>query len=132
MHSPTRLVAHRLLDSCSPSGPQAGAGQCDATPSKLLCQARCELAIGAENFARYLMGGGEGCLDLDGFSFGSCYHNLHPRSKTASLTSRMQNFHPFLCILGFKFLEPMIGTDDIRPSFFSRMRKGYSMPLQSF
>jgi hypothetical protein len=35
-HSPTRLVAHRLLDSCSPSGPQAGAGQCGATPSKLL------------------------------------------------------------------------------------------------
>jgi len=35
-HSPTRLVAHRLLDSCSPIGPQAGAGQCGATPSKLL------------------------------------------------------------------------------------------------
>ena len=35
-HSPTRLVAIRLLDSCSPSGPQAGAGQCGATPSKLL------------------------------------------------------------------------------------------------
>ncbi len=46
-------------------------------------------AIGVEGFARYSMGGGEGCLSIDGFSFGSCYHNLHPKIKTAFLISKM-------------------------------------------
>jgi hypothetical protein len=33
-------------------------------------QALYELAIGVEGFARYPMGGGEGCFNIDGFTFG--------------------------------------------------------------
>jgi hypothetical protein len=59
----------------------------------LICQ-RWEL------FAEYLKS-----ITIHVTASDSCYHNPHPKTKTASLMYKLQHFQPLLCILGFKFLE---------------------------